>query len=256
MVGNFGVGNAVRDFVGTATDVKFDLSDGTDSSAYTAVGDNNIYYTIDSFHNGTDTNNEWVADLGNYTSNYESVTVGTDGTLTLNFAANQPTPWPAIHIGRSGRQCLRIEEGPEEKARRLLLRIAGPEAFRSYLKNGFLSYRARSGKVYQIFPGIDVTKVWDKGEPVEKLCVVFARNELPPTDSVIMRLLMLENSEEEFRSIAVVSSFTPPRKEPKPVVERGRILRMQKDGWKKDGQFTIGNGFIYQTNSESLQIRA
>lgn len=106
------------------------------------------------------------------------------------------------------RRQLQIVEGPEEKARFLLKRMIGESAFRSYLKNGFLTYRAESGLTYQIFPGYGMSHVWNNGEPVEKLCLVFQDRDIPPTDSVIMRLLMLEHNEEEFKRLAVSWEFS------------------------------------------------
>lgn len=87
--------------------------------------------------------------------------------------------------------------------------MVGPRAFRSYLKNGFLSYRADSGRVYQIFPGHASVKVWHMGSHIESLCVIFQDRGLPPTDCVIMRLLMLEHDEEGFRKMANVFNRRP-----------------------------------------------
>tara|TARA_Y100000034_G_C6761153_1_gene339025 strand:- start:415 stop:753 length:339 start_codon:yes stop_codon:yes gene_type:complete len=76
------------------------------------------------------------------------------------------------------------------------------QKFRAFLKNGFISVRAKSGKVYQIFPGHDITCVFEQGKMIERLCVVLKGN-FPPTDQLIVRYLILLNDEEKFRSIAV-----------------------------------------------------
>jgi hypothetical protein len=89
----------------------------------------------------------------------------------------------------------------EQRARETLRRVVGEEKFLNFIKHGFVSIRAKSGLVYQIFPGHGFTNVYNKGIMVEKLCVVL-RGEFPPTDSLIMRFLMILNNEEQFRSHA------------------------------------------------------
>jgi len=92
----------------------------------------------------------------------------------------------------------------ESRAREALLQLIGPDRFRRYLKNGFASIRGKSGRIYQIFPGHKMTKVWEKGQHIEDLCVVMVDSSLPPSDSVIMRMLMILDSEEAFRQVANV----------------------------------------------------
>ncbi len=125
------------------------------------------------------------------------------------------------------RNPLRVVNGPEERARVLLHRMIGAAAFRGYLRNGFVTYQGRSRRIYQVFPGYGMCNVWKNGEPVEKLCLVFQDGQLPPTDSVIMRLFMLEYDEAEFCRLAIKHPFNPPRaRYTDPVVETGRIVRM------------------------------
>lgn len=65
--------------------------------------------------------------------------------------------------------------------------------FRPYIHNGL---------VYQIFPGHGITCVFDQGQLVDRLCVVL-RGNFPPTDSLIMRYLIILNNEQQFRSYAI-----------------------------------------------------
>ena len=102
----------------------------------------------------------------------------------------------------------RTTKDSEKKAREALRAIIGDQRFRRYLKHGFLTVRGESGFTYQIFPGHKMTHVWRNGTPVEKLCVIFCDSSVPPTDSVIMRLLMILDSEEEFRNKSNVMKFT------------------------------------------------
>jgi len=90
----------------------------------------------------------------------------------------------------------------ELRARETLCRVIGEEKYRRFLVQGHVTARAKSGLVYQIFPGHGITSVYDKGKMVERLCVVL-RGDFPPTDSLIMRYLMILNNEENFRSYAI-----------------------------------------------------
>lgn len=90
----------------------------------------------------------------------------------------------------------------EVRARETLCRVIGEEKYRRFLVQGHVTARAKSGLVYQIFPGQGITNVYDKGKKVERLCVVL-RGDFPPTDSLIMRYLMILNNEENFRSYAI-----------------------------------------------------
>jgi len=54
-----------------------------------------------------------------------------------------------------------------------------------------------------------MTKVYSSGQLVEKLCIVL-KGRFPPTDSVIMRYLMVLNNEDKFREKAVRWSASAP----------------------------------------------
>jgi hypothetical protein len=90
----------------------------------------------------------------------------------------------------------------EIRARETLHRVLGEEKYKAFLRKGFISVMAKSGLVYQIFPGYDFTKVYDRGVMIDRYCVVLQGN-FPPTDSLIMRYLMVLNNEQQFKSFAV-----------------------------------------------------
>ncbi len=96
----------------------------------------------------------------------------------------------------------------EIRARQTLRRVIGDDKFRDFIRKGFVSVRAKSGKTYQIFPGHGITTVYFRGTIVERLCVVMSGN-FPPTDSLIMRYLLILNNEDQFRSFANVSAGGP-----------------------------------------------
>lgn len=83
-------------------------------------------------------------------------------------------------------------------ARQTIKRILGEKEYREYVKDGFISVKARSGLVYQIYPGSGITRVYKDGVLIERLCVVLKGN-FPPTDSLIMRFLLILNDENDFR---------------------------------------------------------
>lgn len=95
----------------------------------------------------------------------------------------------------------------EERARETLRRVIGEEKFINFLKHGFISVKAKSGLVYQIFTGGQFTSVFDHGKLVDRLCVVLT-GDFPATDSLIMRYLLILNNEQQFRSLAIKHSIS------------------------------------------------
>ncbi len=98
------------------------------------------------------------------------------------------------------------EDIREERARETLRRLIGDSKYKLFVKHGFVSVRQpKSGLTYQIFPGHGITQVYKNGQMVDRLCVVLKGN-FPPTDSVIVRYLMILNNEEEFNKLAIKHS--------------------------------------------------
>ncbi|MGH7175563.1 MAG: hypothetical protein ACREGR_04365, partial [Minisyncoccia bacterium] len=104
----------------------------------------------------------------------------------------------------------------EERARDTLCRVIGQRSYQSYLKKGFIVVTGKSGLRYQIFPGGGFTKVYKGGELVESLCVVL-RGDFPPTDSLIMRYLLILNDENKFRGYAYAHPVYPASRNRVPV---------------------------------------
>jgi hypothetical protein len=101
----------------------------------------------------------------------------------------------------------------ETRARETLKRVLGDDKFKRFLKHGFVSVRAKSGLVYQIFPAHGITNVYRDGEHIERLCVVL-RGSFPPTDSLIMRYLLILNDERDFRKHAIEHKVYPQKLQP------------------------------------------
>lgn len=100
---------------------------------------------------------------------------------------------------------------PELKARRLLRDMIGDEEFAKYLRRGFLMVKGRSGTLYRINgehqKGITsyVKNIQGKYEQFKHYCLVFKDGNLPPTDGVIMRKVLLET--DEFATLKKANVF-------------------------------------------------
>lgn len=140
--------------------------------------------------------------------------------------ASQWISTPPLSPGERMRQMIRDRMAPtirmrralptpgdirEERARETLRRILGEQSFRKFLRDGFITVVAKSGLTYRIFPGHGITEVYDRGIMVERLCVVLKGN-FPPTDSLIMRYLLILNDEGEFSEYAVKHAVWSPNK--------------------------------------------
>lgn len=123
---------------------------------------------------------------------------------------------PAI---RTRRHLSIADDEREGRARETLLKVIGKNKFKNFIKNGFISVRAKSGLMYQIFTGHGITNVYRDGVMVERLCVVL-KGGFPPTDSLIMRYLLILNDEQDFRNHAVEHRITSPTNSQSPVDER------------------------------------
>lgn len=97
----------------------------------------------------------------------------------------------------------------EIRARQTLRRLIGESAYQKYACRGFITFKGESDRTYQIFPGHGKVAVWQKGKQIEQLCVILS-GDFPPTDSVIMRLLLIQESEERFKKVAnVFPAYAP-----------------------------------------------
>lgn len=102
---------------------------------------------------------------------------------------------PTILVARAGAG--QPVDDREFRARETLRRMIGDEAFLKFLKKGFVSVRAKSGRIYQVFPGHASTVVWENGKPIKSICV-YLQGGFAPTDEVIMRYILITTDEEDF----------------------------------------------------------
>lgn len=147
---------------------------------------------------------------------------------------------PAIILNDRRRSLSLAKDVREERARETLRRVVGDQRFRKYLKYGFLDIKAKSGLVYQIFAGHGITCVFDKGKLVDRLCVVL-RGEYPPTDSLIMRYLLILNNETQFRSLAIKHGLSIKEtefREPDEVLSLAEALKKTKQNTTLQYRFT------------------
>jgi len=95
-----------------------------------------------------------------------------------------------------------VKDVKELRARETLRSVIGENKYKSFLKKGFVSVQnPKSKRIYQIYPGHDLTFVYEKGIMIERLCV-HLRQGFPPTDSLIVRYLMAINNEEQLWKLA------------------------------------------------------
>lgn len=168
------------------------------------------------------------ADITTCGSIYRTYSTASTGLTEYDFAPVRPrTPAERLREMIQARQAplviatrkpLGAGDEREQRARQTLRRLVGEEQYRKFLAHGFITVRAKSGKVYKISPGHGMTVVYSPiGKPIEKLCVVLAGN-FPPTDSLITRFLMILNDEAHFRSFANV--FAAPQSQSRPAATR------------------------------------
>lgn len=211
----------------------------------TCLSDTRPTYGISKISAAYDTYNTWKKCSTDATTwNFTKNTCTYDTTDCIDWTGSnwrtQPRPVP---VGDRIRQMMRDRQGPhiigsrksmplsncvkETRARETLLRVVGNDKFRCFLKHGFISVRAKSGLVYQIFPGHGITKVFNRGKLEERLCVVLSGT-FPPTDSIIMRYLLILNDEQEFRKYAIPHSVSIPVT-PRSIVEEKSLVEIFRE---------------------------
>lgn len=79
--------------------------------------------------------------------------------------------------------------------------------YRKYIKYGFILVTGKSGLIYQVSRHSNHTKVWKNGEKIEEICVRITDPKIPPTDNVIARKVLIEESEDAFRKWGNVYKF-------------------------------------------------
>jgi len=198
----------------------YNAQDYTITSANTVeLTINNDYsaatYDVDLYTTAT-ASSQYIWTIDDSTKDYITINYDTNGSGCISVNKLTPEELKRLEIKERFRRNLtpeilikrfslgRAGKPSEGRAREALLQIIGSDRFRRYLKNGFISIKGKSGKIYQIFPGHQMTKVWVNGEHIEDLCVIMVDSSLPPSDSVIMRMLMILDSEEAFRKVANV----------------------------------------------------
>jgi hypothetical protein len=156
-------------------------------------------YTVRYYNGGGDTTGNWI---------YETTSVCPPKTAAerLKEILNSRM---APSVLSNCRPLGYTEDVREVRARETLRRVLGENRFRDFVRRGSVSIRAKTGLVYQIFPGSDFTKVYDNGKLIERLCVVLLGG-FPPTDSLIMRYLMILNNEQQFRGYAIKHAIQMP----------------------------------------------
>lgn len=105
----------------------------------------------------------------------------------------------------------------ELRARTLLYDLVGDLEFRRYLRKGFIMVTGKSGTMYKISGGHNRIVSYKRANtgrfmPFEEFCVVFSQYNLPFTDGVIMRKLLVEHDEFSLRKKSNVFQVGEPGK--------------------------------------------
>lgn len=152
--------------------------------------------------------NDWDDDYATCTYNFK----------TYQWPATPPIPAsdrlreiiasrsaPIVHSRQKGHLVLEAPQDiREQRARETLRRVIGDHRYRNFLAQGCVYARAKSGLVYQLYPGYNRTRVYKDGKLIETMCIVL-RGNFPPTDTLIVRYLMVLNDEARFRATANIS---------------------------------------------------
>ena len=107
---------------------------------------------------------------------------------------------PAIHTRRQ--PIATPQDHREIKAHDTLQLLIGPQRYRQFLKNGYVTIHSQqNGKTYQVYPGTKFTHVYDHGQREQDLCIYLA-HDFPPTDQLIAKILLIQTDPNHYHRIA------------------------------------------------------
>ncbi len=92
------------------------------------------------------------------------------------------------------------EEKAEETAKELLKSLISEADYELYLKEGYIQVESKGGKVYRIKPR-DTIEILKGGAHENSLCIVTKDTQLPASDEVLWKKLMVEADEKELLAI-------------------------------------------------------
>lgn len=111
-------------------------------------------------------------------------------------------------------RCPSLPPAPDERelrARDTLRSFIGEDRWRRFVRDGFVTVHShKDGRTYQIFPNHGITRVYERGTMVERLCC-YLRGDFPATDHLLMRFLLILNSPIEFRRMCNVHGVLSPQ---------------------------------------------
>ena len=205
----------------------------TDSSYY--IDKDSLTCSTLNFTYGAST--VWASGTSSYLGNWQSPVISPGENIRRMIKARMS---PAVHRRRTSLSA--AMDIREERARRTLCRVIGEQAFKKFLRDGFITVVPKSGLTYRIYPGRGITIVYDRGIIVDRLCVVL-QGDFPPTDSLLMRYLLILNDEGEFSKYAIKqtlwcndsSALVFPAQEVKPLTDAWTALKV-KVAQKESGE--------------------
>lgn len=158
---------------------------------------------------GTATGSTIVLDASAYGTGTVTITDSLIGAQVRRWPRAAPAPKNHRQqpIRSHGRGSQFSNASPAElTALQLLRQMVSPADFRRYLRHGFVPVRAESGLIYQVDRHQRIS-VWDRGERVASLCVHLRGRDLPPTDEVVAKIVIIECDEADIWKRANVSWY-------------------------------------------------
>lgn len=137
---------------------------------------------------------------------------------------------PGLHLDRKSLSVGRSKDDREERARETLRMIIGDQAFRRFLKSGFVTARnSITGYTYQIFhANHHLTHVYKDGKMVERLCI-YLRGKFPPTDFVITMYLLALNNDKRIWEIGNKNGAVTVRQRCDEIIQPKSLIELYRE---------------------------
>lgn len=143
---------------------------------------------------------------------------------------------PAVHTG-SRRIMQHAEDVREMRARETLRVVLGEDSYQRFLRRGFVSVAAKSGRTYTIYRGHTLTGVYEKGQLIQRLCVDLEGG-FAPTDSLLARYFMILHDEKGFLKKCNVTDMRNRQK------EKTLVLAVPAEGPSLAERFALLKGSV------------
>lgn len=167
--------------------------------------------------------------------------------------------WISVKKSRNDMLMLHNCSEEEGRARQLLCEMIGYEEYKKYLKRGFIVVRSdKTGWYYVIRGGHSMIECYSKTDKgvwyqKDKICIQFDQYDLPHTDGIILRKLMVEHDEFALRKKANVQPCADIEYSAQ-IVDTLRMERREKQ--KNPVRQTGPDGFLtWKSQQDPIRLR-